>query len=363
MKKWNVGWGPVSKCNMNCQFCYSKMRRKDGVDLQYSDWINFISDNHQRINSINYGTGENTLDKNWFKLISFIRNNYPHIRQSLTTNGYLAEATLNQDCLSAFVQGIDEVDVSLDYCDERLHTEFRGQPKAYSWAINTLELCQKYNKSATIVFLGSDSNLKQHNIDGLFKIAQEHGAILRMNMYRPTEGINEFTKKFIVSYDTFVNALTYISEKYSIIALNDALFSSFLTNQTVQDPSGARAIRILSDGSITPSTYLIDKKFVVANIKEKNVLERLEYNDSFKKIVKKVIPKECLGCVYQDSCAGGVYDRRILWYGTLNKKDPYCPSIFVERNKKPLNIANVKFKSVHDGYLPTIFFSPGRNSL
>lgn len=28
MKKWNIGWGTVAACNMECQFCYSKERRK-----------------------------------------------------------------------------------------------------------------------------------------------------------------------------------------------------------------------------------------------------------------------------------------------------------------------------------------------
>ena len=118
MKKWNIGWGTISHCNMNCQFCYSKYRRKNSKDLSYSDWIKFIDENHLKINSINYGTGENTLDKNWFKLVSYIRCNYPEIRQALTTNGHLSEAVKDPECMEAFVNGIDEVDVSLDFCNE-----------------------------------------------------------------------------------------------------------------------------------------------------------------------------------------------------------------------------------------------------
>lgn len=358
MKKWNIGWGTISHCNMNCQFCYSKYRRKNSKDLSYSDWIKFIDENHLKINSINYGTGENTLDKNWFKLVSYIRCNYPEIRQALTTNGHLSEAVKDPECMEAFVNGIDEVDVSLDFCNEEQHIEFRGQPKAFGWAIDTLALCQKYSKTTTIVFLGSEKNLNPVNIDGLFAIAKKYGAILRMNMYRPTEGINDFSKEFIVTYDTFVNSLKYIADKHSIISMNDALFSSFLTNETIQDPSGDRSIRILADGSITPSTYLIDEEFVVANIIEENVLEKIEDNNTLNNIVEKTIPKECVGCVYEDTCAGGVYDRRFLWHGTLEKRDPYCPGKFSKKNENPIIVSKVKFNSVHDGYLPTIFFKP-----
>ena len=357
-RKWNIGWGTVSHCNMNCQFCYSKYRRKDSHDLGYSEWVRFIDENHEKINSINYGTGENTLDESWFDLVAYIRKNYPDIRQALTTNGHLSEAVKKEKCMQAFVDGIDEVDVSLDYCDSDKHAVFRGQPKAYGWAIDTLALCKEYKKKTTIVFLGSEKNINHDNLDGLFKIAKEYSAILRMNMYRPTEGVNDFSKEFIISYDNFVDALKYIAYKHHIISLNDTLFSSFLTNRTVEDPSGDCSIRILADGSITPSTYLIDEGFIVANITERNVLERIERDKSLSKLIVKTIPDECKGCVYEESCAGGVYDRRYLWNGSLSKKDPYCPGVFTEKNENPIKITVTDFESVHDGYLPTIFFMP-----
>ena len=54
MRKWNIGWGTISACNMNCQFCYSMNRRKDSHDLKYEDWLRFIEENHNQINTINY---------------------------------------------------------------------------------------------------------------------------------------------------------------------------------------------------------------------------------------------------------------------------------------------------------------------
>ena len=303
MKKWNVGWGPVSSCNMKCEFCYSKGKR-NGVkgDLSFEDWKQFIDENHDRINTINYGTGENTLDINWFRLVRYIRDAYPGIRQALTTNGHLSKAVKDPCCLEAFIEAIDEVDVSLDFCDKEKHNSFRGQPNAYDWAIETLKLCQTYHKSATIVFLGSKKNLSIENIDGLFSIARCHNAILRMNMYRPTEGIDDKSKPFIVDYATVVEVLKHISDKYRIIGLNDVLFSTILSDATIEDPSGDKSIRILSDGSITPSTYLINNNYIVANIKEPAVLEKLETEELISTIIKEESPAECTGCVYVDAC-------------------------------------------------------------
>lgn len=356
--KWNIGWGTISKCNMNCKFCYSKTHRQKMTGLGYTDWVQFIDENHAYINSINYGTGENTLSNDWFRLIAYIRDHYPTIRQAVTTNGYLSIATNDPNNMRSFVKAIDEVDVSLDFADPARHNEFRGQPLAYIGAINTLKLCMRENKKTTIVFLGSQVTTSHENIDGIFSIAKKYNAILRMNIYRPTDGINKLSQRFIMSRTRLVDVLTYINEKYHILAIGDAYFSPVLTGKARPDPSGAVSIRILSDGSITPSTYLIEKNYVVSNIKQKEVLRQLETIEILKEIISPILPQECKGCVYAESCQGGVFDRRYLWHGTLEKKDPYCNCLYTEEVPPAIMIKDLSFSSVHDGYLPTMFFKP-----
>lgn len=55
---------------------------------------------------------------------------------------------------------------------------------------------------------------------------------------------------------------------------------------------------------------------------------------------------------------GGVIDRRYLWNGSLDYRDPYC---FIEDKQllskiDGINLSEEPFYSVHDGYLPTMFF-------
>ena len=356
--KWNIGWGTISKCNMNCAFCYSKTRRKEGNDLNFNDWVKFIDENAKNINSINYGTGENTLSDDWFSLAEHIRKNYPGIRQSLTTNGHLSVAVRKEENLKKFIYSIDEVDVSLDFCEAEKHNSFRGQPMAYSWAIDTLSLCKKTQKKATVVFLGSRINIYEENIDGLFAIAKQWDAILRMNIYRPVDGINEFTEKFILDRERLLNILLYINAKYNILSIGDAYLSPLLAGTSRPDPSGSISIRILADGSITPSTYLINGMYTVGNIRQKNILEVLEKEQALKKVIYAKLPCECLFCAYKEDCCGGVFDRRYLWNGSLDKKDPYCPGTYSSKIKPVIKICNSDFSSVHDGYLPTMFFKP-----
>lgn len=120
INKWNIGWGPISACNMNCQFCYSKnVRKKIDEDLKLEDWIKFVDENHEFINSINYGTGENSISDDWFQLIEYIHTTYK-IPQALTSNGYIIERIKkNKKFEKIFLSAISEVDISLDFYDKK----------------------------------------------------------------------------------------------------------------------------------------------------------------------------------------------------------------------------------------------------
>lgn len=358
---WNIGWGAVSACNMKCEFCYSKASRIPHKDLGLQEWLSFVDHNWEYINSINYGTGENSISDDWFKLISHVREHYPHIRQAVTTNGYISHIVkTDPEKRDIVMRAIDEMDISLDFADEQQHNHFRGQPHAHEWALETLEFCQKNQKSPTIVCLGSAVNAYPENLNGIFAIAQRFGAIVRMNLYRPTEGIDEFSSRFILPPDKLEQLLRWINEHHTILSISDALYSNLLTESFECDPSGFDSLRILPDGDVSPSTYLIHREFIVGNIREENILRRITEEHSFQQIIYDVIPEECQACRYRETCRGGVYDRRYLWHGSLEKKDPYCRYQPGDAEWEKLTISTKPFRSVHHGYLPTMFFMPGK---
>ena len=356
MRKYNVGWGITNACNMNCKFCYSKDSRHSTSDKTLKDWIKFVDENHEYIDSINYGTGENAISNDFFKFISYVRENYPNITQSLTSNGYIYErVSKDPELYDIYKKSIDEVDVSLDFAIPEKHNFFRGQPKAYDWAINTLKMLQKDKKTATIVFVGFEETMTPENIDGLFEIAKKYDALIRLNIYRPVSDNKEINKKFILSYKTLMSALEYINEKYKVVTLSDVLLGNIYTREKdIKENTGIDSIRILPDGSICPSTYLITKDFRNKyNIKQENVLSKVKFED----FIEAPIPEKCKDCEIRNKCKGGVYDRRMLWNKTLKERDPYCPfENNDDINKKQFKTLKKKRVSVHDGYLPTMFF-------
>lgn len=356
MKKYSIGWGLTNTCNMNCQFCYSKETRHKIDEVTIEDWKRFVDENHEMIDSINYGTGENAIMDEFFEFVDYIRTNYPDITQSLTSNGYLYERVKNNPrYYNIYKRCIDEVDVSLDFNDRDKHGNFRGQPKAFDWAISTLDMLKKDGKKATIVFVGFNETLTKENLDGLFQIAGKFDALLRLNVYRPVTSVESINSRFIADYDQLKEAIEYIGDNYSIVSLSDILFGNLYTDvDNITENTGVDSIRILPNGDICPSTYLIDDEYRNKySIKDKDVLSKIEFKD----FINPPIPEECSECELRDKCKGGVFDRRILWNGTLEGRDPYCPfeheDTLPEKHYKILKKNRV---SVHDGYLPTMFF-------
>ena len=152
--KWKVGWGVTARCNMRCPFCYSLSARKTCNDLPLETLTAFVDRNAAWIDSINYGTGENTLSDTWFSLVKYIRHKHPTIRQALTTNGYLCQALAQQPDRDEILASIDEVDVSIDYHESSRHIACRGHQKAFDWAIETIALSREKGIPTSIVVIG-----------------------------------------------------------------------------------------------------------------------------------------------------------------------------------------------------------------
>lgn len=353
--KYSIGIGFSSNCNMNCPFCYSKKKRKDKSDITLNDWYHFFDINAEYIKDVNYGTGENTTSSEWYELIKYIRENYPHIKQALTTNGSLYKYAMKSEIKKDIIlKCINEVDVSLDYGDETKHNESRGNSNAYKWATGTLKFCQENNIPATIVTLGIDKTLEIDNLKEIFEIANTYNAKIRVNLYRPVVE-SEYFKP--ANFYNIIKALDWINAEHKITCLSDPLFSSIMSNSYKRnDPSGISSIRITQDGNIYPSTYLLFNNFVMGNIRDYKLSDKVENLDTNNFTIDN-IPDICKKCENVERCKGGTMDRRYLWYKNFKEQDPYCP----KRYGKPTRLRNYKinddgFESIHDGYLPTMFF-------
>lgn len=359
--KWSVGWGFSELCNMDCSFCYSrKTRSKYAERRSLQSAKAFISKNSEKIKSINWGTGENTLDPLWWELIDWVKQEYPFIKHALTTNGSLFTCVKNSLIKESIaLRSISEIDVSLDFSEEYLHNNYRGVQKAYSMALNCMKWSVQNEKLTTLVMVGTSQTLKLENIRGLLKLARGLGVLLRINLLREIFPMPELRP----SPQNILNALKVVMEQSVIIGISDPLFSSFFNIEPSTPTTFDRSCRILPNGGITPSTYLVSNDWIGYNIYNNDVsFSKLQSSEEFKRFNNTTIPSRCkdLGCRYQLSCRGGSHDRRWLTFKSFSHPDPFCP-IFDDNCKVDFSnwrIVTKKVSTVHEDYLPTLIFKP-----
>jgi radical SAM protein with 4Fe4S-binding SPASM domain len=341
---------------MGCKICYSKTAREERKQLPLEIAESFVSKNKDAIENVNFGTGENTLLPEWYDLVEWC--GYLGIKQGVTTNGYLAEfCRNNRSAHDTITKWINDVDVSIDFANPSAHNKSRNHPRAYEWAIETLEYCHEYSIEKTITVCLFSENSNKENLANLFQLAEKHESNIRLNIYRPLRD-----HSLVVSPHRLYEVLRHILEKHQLIRASDCLFSSLLgINHAQGDSAGLRSCRILPDGWITPSTYLIEPQWRAVNIIECPSLQDVVSADSFQRLINAPIPERCESCPHLDICQGGAKDRRVLWYNSLEQHDPYCPYRYADCNPLEdveLSITKQDRYFVHDDYLPTLIFCP-----
>lgn len=357
---WKIGWGITSLCNMNCPFCYSKTHRIKGRSSNIRNVLKFIRHNACSIDSINFGTGESALMPEWWNLLPQINDISKVIKLGVTTNGsLLGKEHVNSNKKGIVANYINDVDVSIDFANPEIHNYYRSNNKAFSWAIETLKCCDDIGIEKSVVMVATEESFTKPNLAKLIALTKQYGCNLRINIYRPLNSWNA-----TLSVNTFYQSLSYLCSKMDVISWSDPLLSAITgENKYIGDFTGKTSCRILEDGSISPSTYLISGRWLVENIYSKNVLSLDNLPLLFKKILPSEIPDSCKSCEFKEFCRGGAIDRRWIWYKSFNNRDPYCPfrltnpQTIINTLKENISFAKKQIDFVHDGYLPTIILT------
>ncbi len=362
--KWKIGWGLSNRCNMACKFCYSRKVRREQSNFAniLQAGVEFVQKNSSRIDSINFGTGEPTVEPAFFSFCDRLKSVAPEVMIGVTTNGNLAKAVENPYNLDIFIRCIEDVDVSLDFGNLLQQDDSRNYKGAFQSVIDTLKLCHKYKKNTTIVSVMHKYNCSIHNFESMIRIARIYGASFRINILRPTVDYD-----FALPYSDLKCNFIKLIDEYEVESIADPLLAALVDAECPNgDPTAKSSFRILPNGYITPSTYLLDSNWQAIRVDEIDDIDSLHDLDCFKTIKSVELPEFCKKCKLQEKCRGGVFDRRWLWYHDFKEHDPYCPFRFDDdlewQSLSGKVIYSKERKSfVHDGYLPTLIFNPSIN--
>lgn len=357
--KWTVGWGVSTICDLKCPFCYSSEVRQllKNSDFTISQAEQFLSNNEKEIRAINFGTGECFLSPTFPHLLELCHNYVPLAQIAVTTNGAFAD--LSSAELAIVERYIDECDISLDFAEQELHDHWRGKAGTWRRAIKAIEIALEYGLDTSIVMIGTKQTLNENNIRGLLKLSQKYQIAFRINIYMPTFG----DYSFIPSIESVIKTLELLNSWTTSMRSSDLLLGSIIGNNGFDFHSN-QSCRILPNGSISPSTYLIKQPWLIDNKLENILLSKLTNTDSFMRYSTPPIPIECEKCPFLLRCKGGSVERRWLWLQSLDMPDPLCPYLNkMDQRVLPIfakekQIERWKGPSIHLDYLPTIVALP-----
>jgi radical SAM protein with 4Fe4S-binding SPASM domain len=318
--RWTVGWGFTSRCDLSCAFCYSSKVRSDpgtGDDLPLESALAFLKRNRRYIESLNFGTGESTVSPVFAQVLSYCEQHVPHAAIALTTNGAMARRSVTRR--DYILSQLDECDVSLDFAEAKMHDAWRGASGVWKSAIESVEELISAGVSTTIVMIGTKQTLTLRNLDGMLTLASHYGVPLRINLYVPTTGDFSFSPNM----EELWSAIRYLHEESDSMASSDPLIGALMNMLFWGDEH--RSCRILPDGKVTASTYLLSDPWVAENRLDTVDLSELDDTEAFISYRKPAIPDGCRDCPFVSDCRGGSPVRRWLWFKTLDKSRPFLP--------------------------------------
>jgi radical SAM protein with 4Fe4S-binding SPASM domain len=353
----SVGWG-FPGCNMKCKHCYNA----SGFSiLQHDlDTLEKIADKiAPYANAFNYGTGEFICNPNTLLLAEYIRENYPHIKQAVTSNGFTARF-INPDLLKYLFH---DIDFSLDFPNPEEHNAFRGHRLAWKWIIDALGICRNEGIPTSIVTCLT-AKTKDDDIRKLLEMAREYGTSWRINWFRPT-GRGKTCDELRLDPRRVWEVLKLLTEITTIESLSDPLFDAVLETGYSGYKGcacGISSCRIQTSLEVTPCVFLGGNEWSGGSIKDISLPEI--FSSQVFENFRKRSPGYCQTCPYLANCQGGCISRAVLYNGDKSYPDGFCPfyanigSNLVNYVKENIRIKKSEGSKVHDGYLCTLIVNP-----
>ncbi len=355
MKEWNVGWGLTQACNLKCEHCYnaSGKQREDELSLEQTKKI-VLKLKKNNVKSINYGTGECSLRKDFWDLVKYVHEH--KITQGLTTNGI----SVTENTIPLIKKYMNDIDVSVDFPNKRKHNKFRGHKKAWDIAINALRLLKKNKINASIVACITSKNCNKRDIGGLLNLCKKYGCDLRINWFRPT-GRGKKNKKLELNPKKVHKMFKFILSNSILKAIPDPYFAAILKHKNLREvgcPCGQTSFRITPNGTVVPCVYFTKEMKNISILKSS--FNKITKSKPFIEINNRKL-EFCKDCEFFKVCKGGCASRAFLSQKSVNTPDSFC---FKLNNIPKSMIDSIKYTyrpgtfQVHENYLCTLIVKP-----
>lgn len=334
----NVGIGLTSKCNCNCEHCYSRIYGNNTF-LDTGTLFNFFKT--FQIESVNFGTGESFYHPDFLTIIHHLYQK--NVKISVTTNGYtIANMTDEQ------LKLLHDVDFSLDFPMENLHDASR-QPGCFQLVRDGIARCKKLGVTCSIAWcLTPDNCIYIHEMLCLCKMWD---VFLRINIYKPVDGKKGFT------YPLFWESMNDLFKWGNIISVSEGIVNAAIGNRYGLCGCNPSNLRIFPNGTMSSCVYVQNDGMTLEKACGMSEEDLVGYFQCQYEIPENSI---CTGCPDFPVCRAGCMARRKI---SGRDRDEFC---YLDMDKAPQfeRVVYSDKKSelfVHSNYICTFIMEPRSN--
>jgi mycofactocin biosynthetic radical S-adenosylmethionine protein MftC len=316
-------WELTYACNLACVHCLSSSGRRDPRELTTKQ-CEAVIDELQRMQVfyVNIGGGEPTVRPDFWHLLQYAVDHQVGVKFS--TNGIRIDKEK-----AAFLASTPYVDVqiSLDGATSEVNDYVRG-PGSYDTAIRALEnLNEAGFKDAKISVVVTRQNVGQ--LDEFKRIADEHGATLRLTRLRPSgrgadvwDELHPLPEQQRIIYDWLIANGDNVLTGDSFFHL--APFGESLPGLNL---CGAGRVVCLIDpvGDVYACPFAIHETFLAGNVlSDGGFKEVWQESELFTELRSPQTSGACTKCAFFDACRGGCMAAKFFTGLPLDGPDPEC---------------------------------------
>lgn len=321
---------PSMRCQLNCKYCYVDSVNKDLTEISLEEYRNLIGQALEfGIKAFDIAGGEPFLYQHIIELLKLI--NELGGTSKVVSNGYYLDRYI--PVLKENKELIDELHISLDSVDQKVHDSIRGCQGLFKKVIENIALYKDnaigklrinyvLQKGTYLELEDMLDFIEGNEIDGIdIQYVEDVGEKTQNGSFALdcSELINAIER--IIDWKTGNNAKTDI-----LIALPGYIYSAFSYElkrklkvskiKTIYFPGllqnnyFSHAVIVKQNGDITGATALFnDEKWICGNVRKDSLKEVITHNFSDKRmelenLISERMKDKCTGCMAKRLCHG-----------------------------------------------------------
>lgn len=316
-------WELTYACNLACVHCLSSSGRRDPRELT-TEQCEAVIDELQRMQVfyVNIGGGEPTVRPDFWHLLQYAVDHQVGVKFS--TNGI----RIDKD-KAAFLASTPYVDVqiSLDGATAEVNDYVRG-PGSYDTAIRALKnLNEAGFRDAKISVVVTRQNVGQ--LDDFKRIADEHGATLRLTRLRPSGRGADVWDELHPLPDQQRTIYEWLIANGENVLTGDSFFhlAPFGESLPGLNLCGAGRVVCLIDpvGDVYACPFAIHDTFLAGNVLADGGFKKVWQESAlFSELRSPQTSGACTKCAFFDACRGGCMAAKFFTGLPLDGPDPEC---------------------------------------